>query len=122
MSRDCDSMSELPNLTYIDPASVVGGARRSGFCLSIGMFCGPRIMAPKDPLIGSGVDFVSIGHRTLLGSSLASTTVELGLRAEETEAGAALTRTEEKAREHRTKALDNLNMMGTTEIPSNADR
>lgn len=61
--------------TYTLPWSVVGGARRSGFCSATGMFCGPRRVAPKLSRIGSGSMFDVWFHNWGLGSSLANGTV-----------------------------------------------
>ena len=64
--------------TYMLPASVVGGARISGFCWSIGIFSGPRIVAPREPRIGWTSSVVVTFHSMKLGSSLASGTVKVG--------------------------------------------
>ena len=60
------------------PASVVGGARISGFCWSIGIFSGPRIVAPREPRIGWTSSVVVTFHSMKLGSSLASGIVKVG--------------------------------------------
>lgn len=71
---------------YTVPESVDGGASKSGFCISIGMFWGPRIVEPVEPRIGAGTMSVALGlHKTSLGSSLARITVELGIADDEVE-------------------------------------
>jgi hypothetical protein len=40
------------------PWSVVGGAKKSGFCLSMGSFVGPKMGAPREPRIASGFTVV----------------------------------------------------------------
>lgn len=57
------------------PLSVVGGASRSGFCLSMSKLEGPRIEAPKEPRIASGSVSVLGSHRGSLGLLLAKGTV-----------------------------------------------
>lgn len=57
------------------PESVLGGAKKSGFCLSISKSCGPIIVAPREPRTAWGSVFVSELHSTPLGSSLAYGTV-----------------------------------------------
>jgi len=50
------------------PWSVLGGASKSGFCLSMGTFNGPKSFAPKKPRIGSGCSVVSSFHKGRPGS------------------------------------------------------
>ncbi len=52
------------------PWSVVGPASRSGFCLSMGTFNGPKILAPSVPRIGSGCSVVLSSHKGKFGSRL----------------------------------------------------
>ena len=55
LTRDQIVVSILVNVrdikTYTLPASVVGGARRSGFCLTMDGFVGPITVAPREPRI-----------------------------------------------------------------------
>ena len=61
---------------YTVPASVDGGASRSAFCSSRGIFCGPRILLPNVPRWASGVMSVDASvHNTPFGSSGAGATV-----------------------------------------------
>lgn len=76
-------------LTYRLPESVVGGARRSGFCCSKGMLEGPRIVAPSDSLIGTGSPESRL-QRGELGSVLANGTVAVASTAEEVPDGAGM--------------------------------
>lgn len=69
------------SFTHMLPASVVGGARISGFCWSIGIFWGPMIVAPRDPRMGWTSSVVVTFHSIWFGSSLASGTVKLGVAA-----------------------------------------
>ena len=105
------------------PASVVGGARMSGFCCWSGTFCGPKIEQPREPLTGWTSSVVVTLHAIALGSSLASGTVELGvtavLVAVEERAGAA---NDEPARRiaQRTEGKS-LFMLGMRELDPCAD-
>lgn len=65
----------LQETTYMLPASVVGGARKSGFCWSSTTFSGPMMLAPRSSLIASGVSVVSCDQAGSLGKLLAGATV-----------------------------------------------
>lgn len=74
--------------TYTEPWSVVGGASRSGFWMSIHLFCGPRTVAPSPPRIASGFTLSSSWfHAGPLGSSLAYGNVAEGSAAVAAEVG-----------------------------------
>lgn len=60
------------------PLSVVGGASKSGFCLSRATSAGPRMVAPKLPLMAWGSVLVLGSQRGPLGLLLVSGTVERG--------------------------------------------
>lgn len=47
----------------------------SAFCRSAGTFCGPRMLLPKEPRMGSGCTSLVSFHRRSLGSSGAGATV-----------------------------------------------
>ena len=69
--------------THTLPESVVGGARRSGFCSSSGTLCGPRSVAPSVPRSPCGVLVEVSFHSTPFGSSLAYGTVWDAVAAED---------------------------------------
>jgi hypothetical protein len=60
------------------PLSVVGGASKSGFCLSRATSAGPRMVAPKLPLMAWGSVLVLGSQRGPLGLLPVSGTVERG--------------------------------------------
>lgn len=57
----------------------------------MGIFCGPKIVAPSEPRMGWTSSVVVTFHSTLFGSSLASGTVWLGAGAVDTVVPLALT-------------------------------
>ena len=69
-------------ITYTEPESVVGGARKSGFSRSSHLFCGPSTVAPSEPRIASGVMSSSSDQAGSLGSSLAYGNVAVASGAE----------------------------------------
>lgn len=83
------------------PASVDGGANKSGFIRSSAVFDGPRSEAPRFPRSGSGVMSVSWLQRGWFGSSLAkgTTSVPAGPDAVKDSVGAAAIIAAENARE-----------------------
>ena len=71
-----DDMSFLSSLnqhdTHTVPASVVGGASMSGFCMEIGTFWGPSMLAPSALRSGCGLSLVAAGfHMKRFGLLLA---------------------------------------------------
>lgn len=69
--------------THMLPASVEGGANRSGFWRAMGTFCGPMMVAPKPSRIACGLVVESSDQSTPFGSSLAYGTVSDAGRADD---------------------------------------
>jgi hypothetical protein len=61
-NEDSPSVPSLLRTTHTSPLSVLGGAKASGFCKSIGIFCGPITLPPTGPRKGSGIMFESGPH------------------------------------------------------------
>jgi hypothetical protein len=59
----------------------VGGARKSGFCSWMALFCGPSMVAPTLPRIGSGIILESSFQSWGFASTLASNEVVDGMKA-----------------------------------------
>ena len=70
------------------PWSVVGGASKSGFCWSMAMFCGPRIVAPSEPRMGCTSAVVSGFHIMPFARSEAYATVAVAAGADVVDASA----------------------------------
>jgi len=66
------------NQTYTAPWSVEGGARKSGFSLSMPSSVGPRSVAPREPRMGCGLPWKFESQSGSLGSRLIGGTVAVG--------------------------------------------
>ncbi len=67
--RNKTEFNENHRVAYIVPESVVGGARRSGFCKSMARLSGPMMEAPRVPRSGLTRDgSLSSLQRASLGS------------------------------------------------------
>ena len=86
---------------YTVPASVDGGARKSAFSRSTGMFWGPSMLAPSDPRIASGTMLLVSVQSRPLESSDANATVALAGAKDTTDDGrGALSAQRAAARRH----------------------